>query len=283
MILLLSGSGRAESVPLALRVSPDAARLLHANASTPASPPSTPPPMTRPRNRLIIGPALPLLTVLAVTLTVIALLAVLLVLQPYNPEYHATGWSTLVFVAVAAGIIVAGSLFFRGQRRDLDKLRTVRDLLRRDRAGEAVPVLEGLLIDGRLSKLQHILHFLLGKAYDSQGETQRAIGQYRAAQGFWPAHNNLATLLLEAGDIEGAITEFKAAVLANPYEPLLYNQLALTYQKQGEQAMAHRILEQCLKTCPRSRATKRNMDRLAHGLDISVEHIQPRINMRFER
>ena len=193
---------------------------------------------------------------------------------------EATQWQGVFVLLLSAAVLLALTLIawmFVTRGRELAGFRRAQLALRRDEPQSAVEELNTLLASSLAAQRRPLAQFMLGKALDQLGRTEEAISAYRQATTFWPALNNLGSILLAKGDFRRAEAAFKAAIGLRPGEPVLYNQLALVYQRMNEPVLAREVLESCLKESPRSAATKRNLVRLDAREPIQVDEVPLRM------
>ncbi len=94
----------------------------------------------------------------------------------------------------------------------------------------------------------YLAHYRLGELYSERGESEAAIGHFRAALAIRPdlpwVENALGKLLLEAGDGERAIASFERARELDPREALYAFNLAAARIEAGELERAEGLLEE---------------------------------------
>ena len=71
--------------------------------------------------------------------------------------------------------------------------------------------------------------------------------------GAWIAHNNLANILKERGQLDQAIGHYRQALLLKPGSAQIHLNLADAHQARSESAAAMRHYRRALKAAPRSR------------------------------
>jgi Tetratricopeptide repeat len=220
-----------------------------------------------------VGPSL--ITIVAWTVALVYLAAggvLLVLLGPGDTQITGALVIGLAVLLAITGVITLG--FAWRTHSSVRALRAAHRLVKDGNQQEAIPALTRLLADGRLPGIRHVTRFLLGKALAAEGRTREAAEAWKNCPDFWPAWNNLGTLLMEAGKLHQAERAFRHAIRLNPHEPLLYNHLALALQRRDEPVLARGVLELSLKHA-RSKATRRNLDRLDAGESIDVDGILP--------
>ena len=99
----------------------------------------------------------------------------------------------------------------------------------------------------------HRWHYDRGVAFMRQGNVDAAMREYRAAIDAKPdyefARANLATMLEEKGDIQGAIVQYKAILTANP-NPQAYYNLGMILLRRGKLEEAIECLRRAAKLQP---------------------------------
>lgn len=103
----------------------------------------------------------------------------------------------------------------------------------------------------------------LGNALQERGQTESAIGQYRAAICLQPDYadprTRLAFLLLGQNELAGAIEQFRAVVRLEPNSAEARNDLALTLKKDGQLDSAIVEYQVALSIEPESETTLTNL------------------------
>jgi tetratricopeptide (TPR) repeat protein len=95
-----------------------------------------------------------------------------------------------------------------------------------------------------VTKNNHVAHVNLGVALEENGNLNEALTQYRAAEQlapeFYHIHNNLGNLLDKMGDQAAALAEYRQAIQLNPSSPLLHNDAGIVLSELGRfpEAMA---------------------------------------------
>lgn len=106
----------------------------------------------------------------------------------------------------------------------------------------------------RLNPDSSMAHKALGLLYNVEGKTTEAMKEYRRAvaldQANWAAHVNLATLLLESGNIQEAAEHFLAAHEVSPVPGNTATRIAEFHASRGEFAQASAWYGNALKIDP---------------------------------
>ncbi len=106
--------------------------------------------------------------------------------------------------------------------------------------------------------------FLLNKrgvARIGMGATQEARADFDAALDLQPSHapalTNLGNLLLEEGDVEGAIARYRAAIAADREYAIAYLNLGVAYKRSGRIAEGVRALREAQRLEQKARKEAR--------------------------
>ena len=110
-----------------------------------------------------------------------------------------------------------------------------RELVGRGAARQAVPLLEEAL---RQTPNKSMAHVVLGAAYYSDKQTERAVSEYTRALQLEPrnadAMNDLGVVYLDRGDLNEALKWFSAAISAAPQHPDAHTNRGLVYLSAGQ-------------------------------------------------
>jgi Flp pilus assembly protein TadD len=97
-------------------------------------------------------------------------------------------------------------------------------------------------------------HDMAGNVYAAKGDTDRALAEYERALKLQPnmpeTHNNLGQIYSRRGDSERAIREFRAAIQYGPMLPQPYHNLALELARRGDLQQAMQYWHRALELKP---------------------------------
>ncbi len=194
----------------------------------------------------------------------------------YGTEEHRLKGILAVLFSIAGLIILTFIVHkFVKRRRALKTLKNIHKLLEKQENAQAIEKLKTLISQGKLKDIASLLYFMLARAYRLSGKREEAKKAYRAAAGFWGAHNNLAVLLIEEGKYEEAIEQLRKAIALNPYEEMLYSQLAWTLQKIDEPVLARKVLENAMPFFKNTKALEENIKKIENNEEVAINSRSP--------
>ena len=116
----------------------------------------------------------------------------------------------------------------------------------------------------------YTVHLALGDVARLQGDTAAALQEYEQAVELGPRDANLrfvyGTVLVQTGQHEKAVEQFRRATELEPYWSVPYMNLAFALEKSGDAAGATTAYEEFLRRAPRA------------GLEAQVEYARRRLN-----
>ena len=149
------------------------------------------------------------------------------------------------------------------ERESLNQFNLGMDLLKEKMYEESLPELNAAIQDSEDERLKEGASLAIGLALSGQGQNDEAIDQYRSLLDEFPEGKlrgqtqlQLAKTLLEQSDHQGAIVEFKRAIISYPGEVDIQSEallgLADSYRGAGEIELALKSSEDLLDRFPDS-------------------------------
>ena len=118
----------------------------------------------------------------------------------------------------------------------------------------------------RVAEESYVAHTNLGLAFFTNGKTDQAIAEFRAALRLRPdfaeAYNDLGVALANRGDIDGAIQAFLNALRAKPSQAPSHYNAAVLLARKGDTAAAMTHLELAVQVDPNYADAQRELARL---------------------
>ena len=162
-------------------------------------------------------------------------------------------WSPGILLAL---IIAIPSNFLWRNSHDETWLNVGQELVRMERAAEAVPLLKKA-VDA--SPAYAPAHFNLGVAFNQEGQKEPALDEFTAAiklqPDYFEAHAAMGLTLLETGRPIGAVQHFREAVRLRPNLVGARNNLGNALMQTGAPAEAIKEYEEALRLDPKHAAT----------------------------
>jgi Tfp pilus assembly protein PilF len=163
-------------------------------------------------------------------------------------------WKSVAILGVALGcgsVLAVSSPTVSSQAEEWATVDLAKVLAQQGRGNEAVDLLEDAR---RTNPSSSQILFALGVAHQSVNRPEEAFGAYSEAISLdpqnVPAHNNLATLLMQANRLEEAIGVLQAAVRADPYHSGAWFNLGRAFAATGRNADAVACFTQGLQIQP---------------------------------
>jgi tetratricopeptide (TPR) repeat protein len=126
-----------------------------------------------------------------------------------------------------------------------------------------IPAADPIALSNKPEKIDPQVFVATGRMYESQGETARALEQYRKALKVAP--NDMSALLCSArlydrqGQYDEATRLYRVATTKHPNNALAFNDLGLCYARQGQVPSSLEALQQAVRLEPTSKRYGNNL------------------------
>ncbi len=195
-----------------------------------------------------------------------------------NEDERFNGMLAVGFSILGLGSTLIMLYRFSRKRKAFMQLREISRMFEREKPRKMTEKLQELIASNRIGEMHDVLYFLLARAYQISDDVESAKKMYKIAGNFWLARNNLAVILLEEQDFEGAVNELRKAISLNPTEAILYHQLAWTLQRMDEPVLARKVLETAQAHVLHLKLIKANIERVLDDEEVEIPAMPSRVS-----